>query len=161
MAKRKVFFSFHYKPDNWRASQVRNIGKVEGNSPVSDNDWETITKSGNKAIEKWIDEQMYGKSCVVVLVGTNTAGRKWIKHEIKKALDSGKGLVGMYVNKLKDANEKTATKGRNPFSDFSVNGTPLTQLVKCHTPSGSNSKAAYNDISEKIETWIEDAIESR
>ena len=33
---RKVFFSFHYKPDNWRASQVRNIGKVEGNTPAGD-----------------------------------------------------------------------------------------------------------------------------
>ena len=36
---RKAFFSFHYKPDNWRASQVRNIGTVEGNNAVSDNDW--------------------------------------------------------------------------------------------------------------------------
>lgn len=36
---RRVFFSFHYKPDNWRAAQVRNAGVVEGNTPVSDNDW--------------------------------------------------------------------------------------------------------------------------
>ena len=40
MGKRGTFFSFHYKPDNWRAAQVRNMGVVEGNSPVSDNDWE-------------------------------------------------------------------------------------------------------------------------
>ena len=43
MAKRRTFFSFHYKPDNWRAAKVRNMGVVEGNSPVSDNDWETVT----------------------------------------------------------------------------------------------------------------------
>lgn len=30
---RKVFFSFHYQPDNWRVSQVRNIGVIEGNQP--------------------------------------------------------------------------------------------------------------------------------
>ena len=152
MAKRRVFFSFHYKPDNWRASQVRNIGKVEGNSPASDNDWEAVTKGGDKAIEKWIDEQMLGRSCVVVLVGAKTAGRKWIKYEINKAWDAGKGVVGIYVNKLKDTSGDTAEKGSNPLGDLTV---------KCHTPSGSSSTAAYNDISENIETWIEDAIKAR
>ncbi len=44
---RKVFFSFHYKPGCWRASTVRNIGTVEGNRPVSDNDWEEITRGGS------------------------------------------------------------------------------------------------------------------
>ena len=156
---RRVFFSFHYKPDNWRASQVRNIGKVEGNSPASDNDWESITKGGDAAIKKWINGQMYGKSCVVVLVGTKTAGRKWIKYEIEKALEDGKGLVGIHVNKLKDAGGETAVKGTNPFSDFEVDGVPLTQSAKCHTPSGTTSTAAYEDISDNIEEWIEDAIE--
>ena len=75
---RKVFFSFHYKPDNWRASQVRNAGTVEGNKPVSDNDWEAITSSGDAEIRKWIDGQLSGKSCAVVLIGSATAGRKWI-----------------------------------------------------------------------------------
>ena len=28
MAKRQVFFSFHYSNDSWRASQVRNMGRV-------------------------------------------------------------------------------------------------------------------------------------
>ena len=51
---RKAFYSFHYKPDASRAGQVRNIGVVEGNTPVSDNDWETVTKGGEAAIKKWI-----------------------------------------------------------------------------------------------------------
>ena len=102
---------------------------------------------------------MYGKSCVVVLVGTKTAGRKWLKYEIEKALEDGKGLVGIHVNKLKDAGGETAVKGTNPFSDFEVDGVPLTQSAKCHTPSGTTSTAAYEDISDNIEEWIEDAIE--
>jgi hypothetical protein len=51
---RKVFFSFYYVGDGWRASQVRNMGALEGNAPCSDNDWETVKKGGDKAIEKWI-----------------------------------------------------------------------------------------------------------
>ena len=158
---RKVFFSFHYKPDNWRASKVRNIGKVEGNSPASDNAWETVTKGGDNAIKKWIDEQMKGRSCVVVLVGAKTAGRRWIDYEIKKAWNDGKGLVGIYVNKLTDRNGYTAAKGRNPFGDFKVGDKPMTQLVKCHTPSGTNSSAVYRDIRDNIEGWIEAAVKAR
>lgn len=64
---RRTFFSFHYKPDNWRASQVREMGAIEGSAPVSDNDWETITGGGDKKIKEWIAGQMKGRSCTVVL----------------------------------------------------------------------------------------------
>ena len=97
MAKRRTFFSFHYKPDNWRAAQVRSMGVVEGNEPVSDNDWEEVTGGGDDAIKEWIDDQMKGRSCVIVLVGNKTAGRKWIKYEIEKAWNDGKGLLGIYT----------------------------------------------------------------
>ena len=158
---RRVFFSFHYKPDSWRASKVRNIGKLEGNSPASDNDWETITKGGDAAIKRWIDTQMYGRSCVVVLVGTNTANRKWINYEIKKAWETDKGLVGIYINKLTDVKGNTANKGENPFSYFTVDGMPMTQLVKCHTPSGITSTDVYREISNNIGSWIETAVAAR
>lgn len=70
---RKTFFSFHYKPDCSRAAQVRNMGMVDGNVPVSDNDWESVTRGGEDAIKRWIAGQLEGRSCTVVLVGQNTA----------------------------------------------------------------------------------------
>ena len=82
---RRTFYSFHYKPDNWRAAQVRNMGVVEGNVPVSDNDWEKVTKRGDKAIQDWIQDQLKGRSCTIVLIGEKTAGRKWIKYEIRES----------------------------------------------------------------------------
>ena len=33
--KRQVFYSFHYDNDAMRVQQVRNIGALEGNTPVS------------------------------------------------------------------------------------------------------------------------------
>jgi len=77
---RRVFYSFHYEPDVTRAAKVRNMGIVEGNRSATDHDWEQITKGGDKAIQKWIDDQLDGKSCNVVLIGENTAGRKWINY---------------------------------------------------------------------------------
>ena len=80
MAKRQVFYSFHYKPDCWRASTVRSIGAIEGNKPAPDNEWEKITNTGDAAIKKWIDDQMKYRSCTIVLVGNETANRKWINY---------------------------------------------------------------------------------
>lgn len=33
---RKVFYSFHYQRDSWRASKIRNIGFVEGSPSATD-----------------------------------------------------------------------------------------------------------------------------
>lgn len=160
---RRVFFSFHYKPDNWRASQVRNAGVVEGNQPVSDNDWETITGGGDAAIQEWIDDQLKGKSCAVVLIGSATAGRKWIKYEIKKAWNDGKGVVGIYVHNLKDASENQSTKGRNPFEDFTLKGTSkkLSDVVKDYDPPYTKSTSVYDYIKSNIDGWVEEAISMR
>src|SRR5690349_1950478 len=112
---RKVFYSFHYTPDCWRAATVRSIGAIEGNKSASDNDWESVTAGGDAAIEEWISGQMSGRSCVVVLVGSKTANRKWINHEIVKAWNDGLGVVGIYIHGLKDADENTSSIGSNPL----------------------------------------------
>lgn len=158
---RKVFTSFHYIPDNWRANQVRNMGKIEGNSVVTSNKWEEVTNGGNSAIEKWIADNMYGKSCVVLFVGEKTAGRKWIKHEIKKAWEDGKGLVGIHIHNLKDSDGNQAEKGRNPFEDFNIGDKKLSSIVKCYNPPYSTSKYVYEHIEENLEDWIEEAIKIR
>ena len=158
---RKVFTSFHYSPDNWRVNQVRNMGKIEGNSIVTSNKWEEVTNGGNSAIEKWIDDNMYGKSCIVVFVGENTAGRKWIKHEINKAWEDGKALVGIHIHNLKDSDGNQAEKGKNPFDDFNTDGTSLSSIIKCYNPPFSTSTYVYSHIEDNIEDWIEEAIEIR
>lgn len=158
---RKIFTSFHYIPDNWRASQIRSMGKIEGNGVVTSNKWEEVTNGGEKAIKKWIDDNMSGKSCVVVFVGENTAGRKWIDYEIRKAWEDGRGLFGIYVHNLKDSNQNQAKKGSNPFNGFTVGGKSLSSIVKCYDPGYSTSNNTYNHIKENIDGWVEEAIEIR
>ena len=87
--KRQVFFSFHYANDSWRASIVRNIGVVEGNKIVSDNEWEEVKRGGDEVIKRWINSNMEYRSCLIVLVGSETAGRKWIDYEINHAWSKG------------------------------------------------------------------------
>lgn len=160
---RKVFYSFHYKPDNWRVSQVRNIGVVEGNRPVSDNDWEAITKAGDKSIQNWIDGQLKGKTCTIVLIGSNTAGRKWIKYEIEKSWNDGKGLLGIYIHNLKDITGNQSTKGRNPCDDLTMkrDGKKLSSIVKAYDPPYKTSTSVYAYIKQNLENWVEEAISIR
>lgn len=158
---RRVFYSFHFANDCWRTSQVRNIGAIEGNKPTSDNDWEAIKKKGDKAIQDWIDGQLEGRSCAVILVGQETANRKWIKYEIKKAWNSNKGVVGIRIHKLKNEEQKTSIAGPNPFSQFTIGGTSMASIVSLYDSPFLDSKQVYNDISLKIENLIEGAIATR
>lgn len=160
---RQVFYSFQYKPDSWRAATVRSIGAIEGNKPARDNDWETVTKGGDAAIKRWIADQMKGRSCTVVLVGANTAGRKWIQHEIIKSWDEGMGVVGIHINGLKNSDEKVSTKGSNPFAGikYGNTGKKLSSIVKCYTPSGSNSQERYAWIKKYLANAVEEAIKIR
>jgi hypothetical protein len=58
MAKKQIFFSFHFDNDFWRTQQVRNMGAIEGNTLVSANDWEELKRKGEKSIETWIDNSL-------------------------------------------------------------------------------------------------------
>ena len=159
---RRVFYSFHYKPDVSRVSQVRNIGAIEANKPATDNDWETVTKGGDKAIRDWIADQMKGRSCTVVLVGANTAGRKWINHEIIESWSKGMGVVGIHIHGLRNFEREISSKGKNPFDSIRYGEKDkLSSIVKCYNPAGTNSKDRYDWIAKHLENAIEEAIEIR
>ena len=162
-AKRQVFYSFHYKPDCWRASQVRSIGFVEGNKAAPDNEWEKITSAGGDAIKKWINDQMKYRSCSVVLVGNKTADRKWINYEIVKSWNENMGLVGIYIHGLKNSDGYISEKGNNPFDyiNYGDTGKKLSTIVKCYNPTGKNSKERYAWISQYISAAVEEAIKIR
>jgi len=158
MPKRQVFFSFHFKNDVMRVQQIRNIGIIEGNTPVSPSNWETVKQQGDVAIKRWINDNMQYRSCVVVLVGEETANRKWVKYEIEKAWNEKKGIVGIYIHNIKCPNNGRSAKGRNPFDDFTIDGVQMSNIVKCYNPSYHD---AYNDIARNINYWIDEAIQIR
>lgn len=158
MTKRQTFYSFHFDNDVMRVQQIRNIGALEDNKPVSPNDWEAVRRKGDPAIEKWIDDNMKYRSCVVVLVGAETALRPWVKYEIKKAWSDGKGLFGIHIHNLKCPRNGIGVKGKNPFDQFAFKKNGEVVVPKCYDPSQND---AYNDIKNNIENWVEAAIKQR
>lgn len=154
MAKRQIFYSFHFNNDVMRVQQVRNMGLVEGNTPVSPNEWETIKKS-NASVEKWIDDNMKGKSCVVVLIGSKTHERPWVQYEIKKAWRDGKGLLGIHIHNLNCPNTGTCTMGANPFASTTFRRGDQIIVPAVYNP---DPKDAYGDIAKNLSNWVERAI---
>jgi len=159
MPKRQVFYSFHYDNDVMRVAQIRNIGALEDNKPVSPADWESVKRGGAPAIKKWINDNMNYRSCVVVFIGSQTAQRPWVDYEICKAWDDGKGVLGVYIHNIKCPRNGTCTKGANPFENISFkNGSKMSSVVKCYDPRAND---AYGDIATNLETWVEAAIAQR
>lgn len=160
---RRVFFSFHFDNDFFRTQQVRNMGALDGQTVCTANAWEKVKEEGDDAIETWIDKNMSGKSCVVVLVGSGTAGRPWIKREIVKGWDAGKGVLGIRIHKLLGTDGKPSSAGANPFDGIkhSKSGKLLSTIAPLCSPTGADSKAAYKSINDNIEDWIEQAIAIR
>lgn len=162
---RRIFHSFRHKNDYWRVQTVRQIGAIEGQKLLSPNEWEAVKQKGEKEIQKWIDEQLSGRSCVVVLIGSATNGRKWVKYEMKKAWADGKGVVGIHIHGLKDASGSQAQKGNNPLSEVNVQTRTgvrlLSGVAKTYDPPYSTSTHVYDHIKANIDGWIEEAINIR
>jgi hypothetical protein len=163
---RKVFFSFHYQLDAWRAGQVRN-SNIVGTSLsslaipqhefVDSVEWETVRLKDDNSIRRWIDGQLDYTSVTVVLIGAETASRRWVLYEIEKSYEKGNGLLGLRIHSIKDQKGSTSSCGTNPFEKVRAKGLAATfynetlaQSVKCYD-------WVLNDGRNNLGRWIEEA----
>lgn len=120
---RRVFFSFHYIPDNWRAAIVRNgwVTKDREDAGFFDSaDWEEARKKSEIALKSFIGKQLNGTSVTCVCVGTETTFRRWVRYEIQRSFVEGRGLVATRVHKLKNSKGETTAWGPDPFEALYV-----------------------------------------
>lgn len=124
---RKVFFSFHYENDVWRANQVRNSWVTKPDTEAAGftdaADFEEVKKGGDPAIKRWIDNQLSGTSVTVVIIGSDTSNRDYIKYELEQSWKKGNGILGIYIHQCKDRNSKTCEKGSTSFGPIFTSST--------------------------------------
>lgn len=158
---RKVYFSFHYKRDVRRVSQIRNSWVVRPGKdaqPFLDGaEWEKIKRTGDAAVERWIEEQLKGTSVTVVLIGAETSTRRWVKHEIKRSHELGKGMLGIYIHNVKDPVYGTDSRGGNPFGAWSITrDSKKVSLASIYPTYDWVANDGYNNLSK----WVEDAAKA-
>jgi hypothetical protein len=115
---RRVFFSFHYH-DLWRVNVVRNSGVIEGLSAAGFHNellWEETKRRGDEAVRKLIDSGLDGTSVTVVLIGAETADRRYVSYEIEESIAQGNGLLGIRINNIKDKDGRTDQAGAVPVA---------------------------------------------
>jgi Thoeris protein ThsB, TIR-like domain len=120
----RTFFSFYYDDDIWRANVVRKSAALKPNIDVDFIDaslWEEAETKGDAAIRKLIDDALIGSTVTTVLIGENTASRKWVKYEIAESVRRGNGLFGVHIYKIEDQNGNESQQGANPLaSEYST-----------------------------------------
>ena len=141
----RTFFSFHYEKDVWRASVVRKSSMTKTNITPEFIDaslWEEAKKKGDDAIKKLINDALLATTVTCVLIGSDTASRRWVKYEIDQSLDRDNGLFGIYIHNIEDQNGDIATKGSNPL------------------PSGYKTYDwVYDDGYENLGSWVDKAYD--
>jgi hypothetical protein len=153
MMARRVFFSFHYQRDIWRVNNVRNSWVSKG---VQEAGWidaaafEEIQRRGDDAVKRWIDSQMNGTSVTVVLIGSETATRRFVDYEIAESFRQKKGLLGVYIHNIKDQFLRTDSQGSNPLAKFKVGSVKLTDIFATYDWVRDNGR-------DNIGAWIDDA----
>ena len=153
---RKVFFSFHYDRDVRRIVQVRNswVVRPEGEAqPFYDKAEFEEAKKRAGGIEQWIEEQLKGTSVTVVLFGAETYEREWVRHEIKRSYELGKGILAIDIHNVKDPQLGTDVQGKNPLDHWNGRNVPFTSLYKTYDWVRDNG---YTNMP----SWIEAAAKA-
>jgi hypothetical protein len=88
------------------------------------------------------------------LIGSNTAGRKWINYEITSSHKKGNGLLGIYIHNQKNSKGLTSSKGRNLFDDWSITRNGQKILLSSIYPTYD---WVNNDGYNNMGNWIEEA----
>jgi len=120
---RRVFFSFHYDNDIWRANQVRNANVVAGPDVAGffdHSEYEEAKKAGSEGIRRMILKHLKNTSVTVVLIGRDTSTRPWVKYEIEQSIAQDNGLLGIYIHHLKNQNGETDYRGAKPAVPYGV-----------------------------------------
>lgn len=152
---RRVFFSFHYA-DIFRVKNVRNSWGIRGTrdtQPFFDHaEWEKLKRTNPKGVTAWIDKQLSGSSVTVVLIGSETSKRKWVRYEIRQSIAKGNGLIGIYIDGIRSHQNVLAKRGANPFDSitWTKTGQPISNTY--HTYDWVRDNGYHN-----LQSWIEAA----
>jgi hypothetical protein len=110
-----------------RVNVVRNAWKVvRPDSPTArsfydSSLWEARQLEGDVALKRLIREGVEYTSAVCVLVGTNTWARRWVRHEIARAVIDGRGLLSVHINGIRHHRDQIPhVRGANPIAYIGI-----------------------------------------
>jgi hypothetical protein len=159
---RRVYFAFHYENDISRVNVVRNswlTHKDRESAGFFDASlWEKAKKTGDTAIKRMIQDGLDGTSVTVFLLGSETAGRPWVRYELEESHKRGNGMLAIRIHGIKNLQGYVSTAGDNIFNTFWTTDARgqqryLSDFYPIYDWLGNDG---YNNIGE----WVEQAARS-
>lgn len=155
---RRAFFSFHYANDVWRVNQVRHRWITQKDRKtagfIDAAEFEKIKRQGTKAVNNWIDSQLINTSVTVVLIGSQTSSREFVRYELQESYKRGNGIVGIYIHNLKNNDGRATVKGDLNFGKI---GTDKFGRAVYFRDIAQTYDYVLNNGYSNIGHWIEEA----
>ncbi|GAA1133917.1 TIR domain-containing protein [Citricoccus alkalitolerans] len=114
--------------------------------------WYQVHRNGTEAIRGRIDDQLSQSEAVIVLIGNQTATRKWVRYEIEKAWQDRKPLLGVYIHGL-PSNNIIGSAGPDPFDTTrDMFGIPVFSPTARDWRGNVDPEATFENLSQNLET---------
>ena len=117
---RRVFFSFHYKPDVQRAHVVRNSWVTKADRQDAGffdaSVFESKQRTSDDVLKRFLNEGLSGSSVTCVLSGSQTAWRRWVRFELLRSFADGRGILNIAIHGIANLQSQTGSAGANPLS---------------------------------------------
>lgn len=117
---RHTFFSFHFKNDVMRAQVVKNAWVTQDRVDSGFFDKSAFEKAqieSPDSLKRFLTGKLDGISVTCVCVGAQTFARPWVRYEIIRSVQLGKGVLGVRLDKV-----KCAQKVRDGLSGYEASG---------------------------------------
>lgn len=152
---RKIFPSYDWDEDGWRVNQIVNLPYILGKEKMGfvKNVPNEEVKRNDRAVQQWIDEHLFGCSCLVIFFGEKTYLSKWVKYEMIEAGHRGMGRLLINLEGVKNMNGIPCSYGIDPYAAnglYTPNPDPSIYIVRQY-------KWVADEGQKNISNWIEDA----
>jgi len=126
---RHTFFSFHYNNDVMRAQIVKNAWVTQDRVDAGFFDKSAFEKAQNESpdsLKRFLTGKLNGTSVTCVCVGAQSFARPWVRYEIIRSVQLGKGLLGVRLDQVKCAQQVRQggtgyeKSGDNPFDHLGL-----------------------------------------
>jgi hypothetical protein len=115
---RYTFFSFCYEDvKNFKVNVVRNSWLLNHSSEtfIDGSIWEKEKSKGATVIKNLIETGLKKTSVTAILIGDETANRRWVKYEIVKSFEKGNGMFAININRIRGKDQTISARGLNPL----------------------------------------------
>lgn len=124
--KRRVFFSFHYQKDVWRANQIRQSWRFQNESTreaegfFDGSLWESSQRQSDDSLKELIRGGLNNTTVTCVLAGTYTGSRRWVRYEIAQSVVRNNGLVTVKIHEMQNQQQQSCLEGSDPLALMGV-----------------------------------------